>query len=278
MTHRFLLCGLALGLVASCQRSTNQAPADAPPAKATAAAPSVPAAAPAHAANRQVDSMQRLKEKILREIIEVTADALYRESKRAKGEIPAPSRPSKLDMLLQVLFEPVGHIIGEAVASGFTELIVTEGPKYWSAALKASDPVETQLVAVWWGWFLTGRPEVPTAEKFQLKVTSKIPNDVKPEKQSEPSMEPCFSIYLLRPRNAPAEPVSTLIVGRDDAPFLRFTRAHAPIERPLAILAAYRPVKGKLSHFEQTLVYGPDGKWIPLPTKERREKLPEAAR
>ena len=84
------------------------------------------------------------------------------------------------------------------------------------------------------------------------------------------------SIFLLRP-GKPSDEVETTILMADDKPFLRFTRGQAAIERPLAILTGTSVVKAKLFETQRVLIYGPDGKWVPLKAKETKQRLPDKA-
>lgn len=278
MTYRILLCVLLLGLIASCQRSTTRAPVPAEKAKQTPTAPSVPESIPARTEELPRERIRQVKDAIVADLIDDVAETLYAEAKIAKGETPPPPKPSRIAKRLDAALEParrvVGEAFGEALAEALTQSIITEGPKSWAFALKANDPLETQLVAVWCGWWMTGYPQIPSTDNFKLKASSGLSKDAKPESKTEQPENPVpdyFTIYLVRPAQVANAPDSLLIV-EGDRPWLRFTRVHAPIERPLAIFTRTQMEKGKLSHSEQTLVFGPDGKWKPLESNERKEQ------
>jgi hypothetical protein len=80
-----------------------------------------------------------------------------------------------------------------------------------------------------------------------------------------------WSVYLIRPGKEVLEPRTTTIM-RDGKPVIRFTRAIAPVERPVAIMSLTCTNEGRLSQIDAFLDYV-DGKWKQYRPSERIESL-----
>jgi hypothetical protein len=81
-----------------------------------------------------------------------------------------------------------------------------------------------------------------------------------------------WSVYLVRPGNETKAP-RTIVLLREGRPIVRFTRATAPVERPIAVMSAIGIKDGRLAQVELFLIYGSDEKWKPYRPSERTESL-----
>lgn len=80
------------------------------------------------------------------------------------------------------------------------------------------------------------------------------------------------SIYLIRPGKG-SEPPQTIVLVVKDKPFIRLTRANAPVERPVAIVTVTTVKDGQPSISEWFLVHEADGKWKKQRASSRTEVM-----
>jgi hypothetical protein len=69
-----------------------------------------------------------------------------------------------------------------------------------------------------------------------------------------------WAVHLIRP-GPPDRPAETIDVTGDKPMTLRWTRAFASVERPLAVVTFTWTHGGRLRQREKVLVYGPDNEW-----------------
>lgn len=84
------------------------------------------------------------------------------------------------------------------------------------------------------------------------------------------------SVFLIRPAPDTTEPRS-IVVSSAGKPIFRFTRAAAPIERPLAIVTLTFKKDGHLAQMEKFLVHI-DGKWTQYRPSESNESIGKGSR
>src|SRR5262249_27513688 len=80
------------------------------------------------------------------------------------------------------------------------------------------------------------------------------------------------SIYLIRPAKEVRNP-ECIVLKIDGKPFLRFTRAAAPVDRPVALVSSTAVVDGRPVQSEALLVYEKAGEWKQQRAGERTENL-----
>jgi hypothetical protein len=139
--------------------------------------------------------------------------------------------------------------VKEAIAARVERLLteavdqaIREGWKEVCQKLKLADEIETSLFS----------------QEFELGG---------PDGENE-----VWSIYLIKPAKEARQPELT-ILKRDGKPVLRFTRAFAPMDRPVAIVTWTRVIDGRPVQSELMLVYEKDGKWKQHRGTERTEHL-----
>src|SRR5262249_45505518 len=152
---------------------------------------------------------------------EITKKAQEASKVSRPTSVTAPAEPGAWDgtKKLKEAILPLGEEIHREVVKGY------------ALSLKAKDPIETELVAAWLAWRVSLARRSPPEQLKQM----------------------CDSILLLRPGKAVVES-DAFVSPEVDTPFLRFTRAQAQIDRPLAILRTSWVLNGKLSQAEQILV------------------------
>jgi hypothetical protein len=113
-------------------------------------------------------------------------------------------------------------------------------------------------------------------KKLDIDLTDRVEADLlsvsfpsKPETSTDDQM---FSIYLIRPGNEIKEPRTTSLLS-EGKPVVRFTRATAPVERPIAVMSMTGTKNGRITQTDMFLVYGSDKKWKLYRPTERTESL-----
>jgi hypothetical protein len=131
--------------------------------------------------------------------------------------------------------------LGKKLLSDAIVKSVNDGVKEVLKKLDITDQIEAELFSVSFG------PETSTRDEL-------------------------WSVYLIRAGNEIKEPRTTSIL-RDGKPIVRFTRATAPVERPIAVMNMTGTKDGRLTQADMFLVYGNDGKWKQYRPSERKENL-----
>lgn len=130
--------------------------------------------------------------------------------------------------------------LGKKLLSNAIHKAINDGFQEFLEKLDITDPIESDLFSVSLG------PETSGGEEL-------------------------WSVYLIRPAKETNEP-RTIVLSRDGKPIIRFTRASAPVERPIAIMSVTSRKDGRLSQTETFLVHS-DGKWKEYRPSERSENL-----
>jgi hypothetical protein len=130
--------------------------------------------------------------------------------------------------------------LGTKLLSDAIQKAINEGVQELLKKLDVGDPIETDLFSAPFGPETSGGNEL-------------------------------WSVYLMRPGKETKEPC-TIVLSRDGKPVIRFTRATAPVERPVAIMTLTFTKNGHLTQRETFLVYS-NGKWKQYRASERSEEL-----
>lgn len=130
--------------------------------------------------------------------------------------------------------------MGKKLLSEAIHKVINETSTELLKKLDIADPIETDLFSVSFG------PETSGGDEL-------------------------WCVYLIRPAKEIKEP-RTIVLLRDGKPIIRFTRATAPVERPLAIMSLTSTNGGSLSQTETFLVHI-DGKWKQYRPSECKESL-----
>jgi hypothetical protein len=124
-----------------------------------------------------------------------------------------------------------------------SDAVAKAANKWWQELrqkLDINDPIETELLAEWL--------------------------------RSDPSGGDVLSaVYVIRPAKETKVP-RTIVLLRDGKPIVRYTRARAPVEHPVAIITQTFTKDGHLTQSESFLVYG-DGKWKQYRSSEHSESI-----
>jgi hypothetical protein len=130
--------------------------------------------------------------------------------------------------------------LGRKLVSDAIHKAPNEGAQELLKKLDISDPMETELLSVSFG------PETSGGDGL-------------------------WSVHLIRPAKETKEP-RTIVLTRGGKPIIRFTRATAPVERPVAIMTLTVTKDGHPTQTETFLVHS-DGKWKQYRPSERSESL-----
>lgn len=130
--------------------------------------------------------------------------------------------------------------LGKNLLSDAIHKAINDGLQEFLKKLDIIDPIESDLFSVSFGNETSGGDEL-------------------------------WSVYLIRPSKETKAPRTT-VLSRDGKPIIRFTRAIAPMERPLAIMTQTFTKDGHLTQRETFLVHS-DDKWKQYRPSERNESM-----
>lgn len=167
-----------------------------------------------------------------------------KETFRAEAEGLSPEQNKALAEAIRPAFaELINKAVAKAVNQGAAEL-------QWK--LRIADDVERKLLSYTMGSW----------------------RDAGPEPDSDPDSPLAISIHLIRPGKVDQAP-ETLEADFEQPMMVRFTRATAPVERPVAVAAMTGTHAGRLWQRELFLAYGADNEWhatIPARSADRGGK------